>query len=129
MLNIKLLSHSSKSTVIMVCFVIPELESGNYSPLPNGLLLVSSKDTRRQESRWNLLLPISLLFRAQPSNGSLSHQQQLFSVSFFTLTETTSLYPSPTHHSSSALASIKSQLQPGPCSMLEGSHNPNLSQG
>lgn len=62
MLNIKLLSRSSKSTVIMVCFVIPELESGNYSPLPNGLLLVSSKDTRRQESRWNLLLPISLLF-------------------------------------------------------------------
>lgn len=57
-----ILSLGSKSTAPVLCFVILELESLNYSPLPTGLLLVSSKDTGRQESKWNLLLPISLLF-------------------------------------------------------------------
>lgn len=47
-----------------------------------GFLLASSKDTRRQESRWNLLFPISLLF-IQLSPAMVLHslnQQQLFQV-------------------------------------------------
>lgn len=86
----------------MLCLFDIRVEATNYSPLSAGLLLlISSKDPRRQESRWNLLLSISLLFmQLSPSAPSATAIQCLL------------LYP-PRNDSSTRQLSLVSQQSPG----------------